>query len=97
MLDDATRQIEIHELQGNIHARGLLMVWLPRERLLIEAGAYTPRAADAPLPATPDPNHLNLVQNLERLGIAPRLILPLHGRVVPASNLYEQTGRRAPP
>ena len=97
VLDDATRQIEIHELQDSIHARGLLMVWLPRERLLIEAGAYTPSAPDAPLPATPDPNHLNLVQNLERLGIAPRLILPLHGRVVPASDLYAQIGRSAPP
>lgn len=103
VLSDATRPIEIHELQGSLHARGLLMVWLPRERLLIQAGAYTPGAPgvpglpDPPPPATPDPNHLNLVQNLERLGIAPRLILPLQGRVVPAEDLYAQTGRRAPP
>ncbi len=97
VLNDATRQIEIHELQDSIHARGLLMVWLPRERLLIQAGAYIPGAPNAPPPAVPDPNHLNLVQNLERLGIAPRLILPLQGRVMPASDLYVQAGRSMPP
>ena len=97
VLDDGSRPIEIHELQGSRHARGLLAVWLPRERLLIQAGAYTPGAPDAQPPAVPDPNHLNLVQNLERLGIVPRLILPLQGRVVPAADLYRQTGRSLPP
>ncbi len=97
VLEDAVRPIEIYELLGSIHARGLLAVWLPGERLLIQAGAYTPGAPDAPPPAVPDPNHLNLVQNLERLGIVPRLILPLQGRVVPAANLYRQTGRSLPP
>ena len=106
VLNDAARPIEIHELQGSPHARGLLVVWLPRERLLIQADAYTPGvpgvpgvsgSPEPPPPATPDPNSLNLVQNLERLGLAPRLILPLHGRVVPAADLYAQTGRSAPP
>ena len=97
VLDDATRPIEIHELQGSMHARGLLAVWLPRERLLIQAGAYIPGAPDAPPPAVPDPNHLNLVQNLERLGFVPRLILPLQGRVVPLADLYRWTGRSLPP
>jgi len=103
LLTDAVRSVEIHELQGSIHARGLLVVWLPREQLLIEADAFTPNPPnppgqpDAPLPEVPDANHLNLVQNLDRLGIAPRLILPLHGRVVPAADLYAQVGRKPPP
>ena len=45
----------------------------------------------------PNPNHLNLVQNLDRLKLSPRLILPLHGRVVPAAELYAQVGRQPPP
>ena len=101
VLGDAGRLVEIHELKDSIHARGLLVVWLPREQLLIEADAYTPGAADAPppavLPAVPNANHLNLVQNLDRLGLAPKRILPLHGRVVPASDLYMQVGRKPPP
>ena len=97
VLNDATRPVEIHELQGSVHARGLLVVWLPREQLLIEADAYTPGAPDAPPPAVPNANHLNLVQNLERLGLAPGRILPLHGRVVPVADLYAQIGRKPPP
>ena len=101
VLGDAGRPVEIHELKDSIHARGLLVVWLPREQLLIEADAYTPGAADAPPPAVPpavpNANHLNLVQNLDRLGLAPKRILPLHGRVVPAADLYMQVGRQPPP
>ena len=97
VLNDAIRPVEIHTLEDSIHARGLLVVWLPREQLLIEADVYTPGAPDAPPPAVPNPNHVNLVQNLERLGLTPRLILPLHGRVVPAADLYVQVGRKPPP
>lgn len=106
LLNDADRPVEIHELQGSIHARGLLVVWLPREQLLIEADAYAPGpptpptppgAPDAAPPAVPDANHLNLVQNLDRLGLTPRLILPLQGRVVPAADLYALVGRKPPP
>ncbi len=97
VLNDAARPIEIHELQDSVHARGLLAVWLPRERLLVEADAYTPGPPDALPPAEPNANHLNLVQNLERLGLAPQRIVPLHGRVVPVADLYAQIGRKPPP
>ncbi len=97
VLHDADRPVEIHELKDSIHARGLLVVWLPREQLLIEADAYTPGAAGAPPPAVPNDNHLNLVHNLDRLGLVPKRILPLHGRVVPAADLYTQVGRKPPP
>ena len=97
VLMDTDRPVEIHALQGSLHARGLLMVWLPREQLLIEADAYTPGAPEAPPPEVPNANHLNLVQNLDRLGLAPRLILPLQGRVVPAADLYAQVGRKPLP
>jgi glyoxylase-like metal-dependent hydrolase (beta-lactamase superfamily II) len=103
VLNDALRPVEIHELQDSIHARGLLVVWLPREQLLIEADAYTPGppsvpgTPDVPPPTVPNANHLNLVQNLDRLGLVPQRILPLHGRVVPAADLYAQVGRKPPP
>ncbi len=97
VLADAERPVEIHELQDSTHARGLLVVWLPRQQLLIEADAYTPGAPGAAPPAVPNADHLNLVHNLDRLGLAPLRILPLHGRVVPAAELYAQVGRKPPP
>jgi len=97
VLSDANRPVEIHSLQDSVHARGLLVVWLPRQRLLIEADAYTPGPPGVAPPEKPNANHLNLVLNLERLGLAPERILPLQGRIVQAADLYAQTGRKPPP
>ena len=94
VLQDPVRPVEVHELQGSLHAQGFLMVWLPKERLLIEADAYTPGPPGAAPPPVPNLLQVNLVQNIERLGLAVDRILPLHGRVVPLSELYTQIGRK---
>ena len=41
-LGDATRPVEVHRITGSGHSDSFLMVYLPREKLLIEADAYTP-------------------------------------------------------
>jgi glyoxylase-like metal-dependent hydrolase (beta-lactamase superfamily II) len=94
VLRDATRPVEIHELQGSVHATGFMMVWLPRERLLIQGDAFTPGPPGSAPPPVPNANHVNLVQNIERLGLDVDRILPLHSRVVPMSELLAQIGRR---
>ena len=93
---DAMRAIEFHAIAGSPHAESFLMVYLPNERLLVEADAFTPGAANAPPPATPNPHHLNLIANIERLGLPVDRIVPLHGRVVPVADLYVAAGRTPP-
>jgi glyoxylase-like metal-dependent hydrolase (beta-lactamase superfamily II) len=93
-LGDNTRQVEVFMVEDSTHAQGFMMVWLPRERLLIEADAYTPGAPNTPPPAQPDADNVNLVTNIERLKLNPERILPLHGRIVPLSELYNAVGRR---
>jgi hypothetical protein len=41
-------------------------------------------------------NNLNLIANIERLGLAVDRILPLHGRVVPVADLYVTAGKTPP-
>jgi len=94
VLGDATRSIEVHEMQGSVHAQGFMMVWLPREKLLVQADAYTPGPPNSPAPPVPNANNVNLVQNFERLGMQVERILPLHSRVVPVAELYTQIGRK---
>ncbi len=96
MMTDAVRAIEIHAITGAPHAESFLMVYLPQDRLLIEADAFTPAAPNTPPPATPNPYHLNLIANIERLGLPVDRILPLHGRVVPVADLYAAAGKTAP-
>ena len=93
---DATRSIEIHRIADSAHSASFLMVYLPKERLLIEADGFTPGPPNAPPPAVPNANHLNLVANIERLQLGVDRLLPLHGRVVPLADLYTAVGK-APP
>ena len=92
-LTDPARPIELHRIKDNVHGESFLMVYLPREKLLIEADAYTPAAAGTPPPLPANPNNLNLVDNIERLELAVDRILPLHGRFVPLAELYTAAGR----
>lgn len=93
VLTDGARSAEIHRIKGSVHSDTFLMVYLPKEKLLIEADAFTPGPPNAPAPAKPNPYHVNLVENLERLKLPVERILPLHGRMVPAAELYRMVGR----
>lgn len=94
VLRDSLRTVEVHEMQGSVHAQGFMMVWLPAEKLLIQADAYTPGPPNSPPPAVPNGNQVNLVQNIERLGLQPERILPLHSRMAAYSELLAQIGRK---
>ncbi len=91
---DGKRNVEVHFIEGSVHAVGFNMVYLPAEKLLIEADAYTPGAPNSPTPARINDNHKALVDNMDRLKLNVERILPLHGRVVPVSELYTAVGRK---
>ena len=93
VMSDATRTIELHRIVGGPHTESFLMVYLPKEKLLIEADAFTPGPPNAPPPAVPNANDLNLIDNIARLGLVVERILPLHGRVVPVADLYTAAGK----
>ena len=91
---DGARTIEVHRMKDSVHNDTFLMVYLPKEKLLIEADAYTPLPPNAPVPAQPNAYNVNLAQNIERLNLAVERILPLHGRVVPLAELHRTIGRK---
>jgi len=93
VLTDSLRTVEILHMAGNTHADGMLMVYLPKERLLIEADAYTPAPPNAPAPAILNPLSVNLADNIARLGLGVDRLLPLHGRIVPLAELHRMIGR----
>ena len=92
VLTDGTRTVEIHHIAGNAHDDGLLMAYLPKEKLLVEVDVFTPPPANAPPPARPLNFTVNLAENLKRLGLTPDLLLPLHGRIVPVADLNKAVG-----
>jgi glyoxylase-like metal-dependent hydrolase (beta-lactamase superfamily II) len=95
-LTDGKRVIELHRIKDSIHTDTFLMAYLPAEKLLIQADAFTPGPPGAKPPAVANANNVNLVENIERLKLAVDRILPLHGRVVPLAELYTAVGKTAP-
>ena len=79
VLTDGSRQIEIHKIAGGGHNDAFAMVYLPKEKILIEGDAYTPLAANAPLPPAVNPFAVNLDENITRLKLDVKQIAALHG------------------
>jgi glyoxylase-like metal-dependent hydrolase (beta-lactamase superfamily II) len=80
VVSDGTRVLELHPVQGSNHAAGMLMVYLPKEKLLVNADLYSPPAPNAQ-PVPPSAATLNFRQNIERLKLDVAQHVPIHGRV----------------
>ena len=65
--------------QGN-HSNDMLMVYLPKEKILVNADLYSPPAQGA-APATPTPGMRTLYQNMLMLKLDVAQHVPIHGRV----------------
>ena len=73
----------------------MLMVYLPMERVLVEADAYSPPQTPAtPLIAPKIPYAAALYDNVQRLKLDVQTIVPFHGaRTVTLAEVREQAGR----
>ncbi len=78
-LTDGKRKIEIYPIAGNSHNDAFGLVYLPTEKILIEADAYTPLAAGAPAPTAVNPYSQNLLENIQKLKLDVEWIAGLHG------------------
>jgi len=87
VLSDGGREIDIHHMENDNHNEGMLLVYIPKEKVLVEADEFTPPAPNT----TPAPRALsftkNLEANIERLKLDVVTIAPLHGPVVPVADL----------
>jgi glyoxylase-like metal-dependent hydrolase (beta-lactamase superfamily II) len=80
VLSDGTRVIELHRLAGYDHTGDMLVVYLPKEKILAEPDAFTPPAqAGAPLVRTAVPYAKALYDNIKRLNLDVTTIAPFHG------------------
>jgi glyoxylase-like metal-dependent hydrolase (beta-lactamase superfamily II) len=79
-LTDGTRTIELHLLKNYEHTGDMLVVYLPKEKLLGEPDAFTPPATPTtPLVVTAVPYAAALYDNIKRLNLDVQSIVPFHG------------------
>lgn len=89
---DGAMTLEVHLLRDQPHSEGLLVAYVPKERLLIQADAFHPRPGAKPLP-TPSPYTTNLVENLERLKLDVARVAHIHGGISPYADVLRAAGR----
>lgn len=80
VLSDGKRAIEIYPIAGNTHNDAFALVYLPAEKILVEADAFNPPAANAAALVPANPYSVNLYDNLKKLKLDVDQIAGLHGQ-----------------
>jgi len=83
VLTDGTHTVELHRLQNFGHHDGMLIAYLPKEKVVIEADGYNPQPTTATPPNPPSPYTVSLVDNIRRLKLDAPRVIPIH---YPADN-----------
>ena len=78
VFQDATRTVEIHVIKGLPHADGLVIAWLPKEKILVYADMFNFPPASEPVANPPVIGTRVFLENLQRLGIDSDKILSIH-------------------
>ena len=97
VFQDGTRTFEIHVIKGLPHADGLVIGWLPKEKLLVYADMFNLPTDAAPVPNPPVVGTQVFAANMERLSLDPERIMSVHSlnpdRLTSRAELLKSLGR----
>jgi glyoxylase-like metal-dependent hydrolase (beta-lactamase superfamily II) len=79
-IKDQTQIVYLYHVAGNPHSDTMLMVYIPRDRVLIEVDAFGAGSAVYPYAA-------NLLENIQKRKLRVDRIVPLHGPMVKMAEL----------
>jgi glyoxylase-like metal-dependent hydrolase (beta-lactamase superfamily II) len=97
VLQDQARTVEIYHVVGLPHADGMLMVYLPKEKILAYADMFNLPTAENPVPNPPVVGTQVFLANLERLNLEPERIMSVHtlnpDRLATKADITKSLGR----
>ncbi len=82
-LNDGSRSMHVSYVHPLGHVEGMLVAYLPNERMLIEADLFDSTPAGAPRQAPATSANQSLYRHVQRLGLDVDTIVPIHGQPVP--------------
>lgn len=91
VFSDGTREVQAYVIDGNPHADGLLIGYIPEAKLGFVTDIWSPAAA--PLPDKLNPNLASLVAGVKKAGIAPAKFAGGHGSVADYAPLAALEGK----
>jgi glyoxylase-like metal-dependent hydrolase (beta-lactamase superfamily II) len=86
VITDGTRILQVFYVHPLQHAEGMLMAYLPRERILIEADLFD---THLPKPWRPTPAARNLLNMVQTLKLDVSQLVPIHGQPVAWSEVLQ--------
>jgi hypothetical protein len=89
---DGSRILNIYYVQPLQHVEGMLMAYLPSEKLVIEADLFD---THVPPPASPTPANRSLFNEVRALKLDVSRIVPIHGKPAPWSDFLKVMGAKA--
>ena len=89
VLSDGTRNLNIYYVNPLQHADGMLMAYLPKEKLLIEADLVD---TDRPLPTSPTRDMTSFYKQAQMLKLDVSQIVPIHGKPIPCTDFLKAMG-----
>ena len=96
VLTDGTQTVELYVVPLKGHSDAMIIAYLPKDKLLVEADAYVPGPLNAPQSAKPDPYFLpytlDLYGRLQKLKLDVGPIAPLHGRMTSWDEMKKTIG-----
>jgi glyoxylase-like metal-dependent hydrolase (beta-lactamase superfamily II) len=91
-LNDGSRSMHISYVHPLAHADGMLMAYLPEEKIVIEADLYDPPQEGRPIQTKPSQANQSFYNHVQRLGLEVETIAPIHGPAVPWSDFLKLVG-----
>jgi len=92
VLSDGTRNLNIYYVHPLTHVEGMLMAYLPKEKIVIEADLFDTHVP----PSTPATEaNKSLYNQVQTLKLEVSTIVPIHGRPVPWTDFLKVVGRAA--
>ena len=98
VFQDATRTLEVHVIKGLPHADGLVIGYLPKEKILIYADMFNLPPPNDPMPNPPVTGTMVFLDNLERLKLDVDRVMSIHSlnpdRLTTVAEMKASLGRK---
>jgi glyoxylase-like metal-dependent hydrolase (beta-lactamase superfamily II) len=96
---DGEHTIEMHRVQNSTHSASSMIIYLPKQKVILEGDEFNVGVAPTSPPATVNPYHSNLLANIERLHLDVDRIIPIHlpgdARKVTLAELQLMAGKKS--
>jgi glyoxylase-like metal-dependent hydrolase (beta-lactamase superfamily II) len=98
VFQDATRTFEVHVIKGLPHADGLVIGYLPKEKILVYADMFNLPTPNEPVPNPPVVGTGVFLDNIERLKLEPERVMSIHSlnpdRLTTVAEMKASAGRK---